>query len=62
MPDRAKQYAANAKWDRENRRNIVLRLSKTTDAEILAYLDSLPNKQGYIKSLIKQDMERSNEK
>lgn len=59
MPvDKQKQYERQAKWDKENRRNVVLRLVKTTDADLLEYLDGLPNKQGYIKALIRADMEK----
>ena len=50
---------ANAKYDAKHTRKIMLKLNKVTDADILDKLDSVPNKQGYIKALIKADIEKS---
>lgn len=47
---------ANAKSDAKNTRQIKLKLSVNTDADILAKLDSTENKQGYIKELIRKDI------
>lgn len=47
---------ANAKYDAANTRQIMLKLNTKTDADILEHLDSMDNKQGYIKGLIRQDM------
>lgn len=35
-----------------------LKLNKNTDADILDYLDGLSNKQGFIKTLIRQAIEK----
>lgn len=49
------QLRAGAKYDKENTRKIVLKLNKTTDADILAALACQTNMQGYIKRLIRED-------
>ena len=46
----------NIKYDKENTKRVYIKLNKNTDSDILSYLDSKPNKQGYIKSLIRKDM------
>lgn len=45
-------------YDKKNCRQLCLKLNKRTDADILAVLDQLENKQGYIKALIRADIER----
>ena len=44
------------KYDKENTKRVYIKLNKNTDKDILAYLDSKQNKQGYIKELIRKDM------
>ena len=44
------------KYDAVNTKQIKLKLNKRTDADILEALESVPNKQGYIKSLIRKDI------
>lgn len=51
-------YRASQKYKREKCRKITLELNKRIDADILGWLDSLPNKTGYIKDLIRADMEK----
>ena len=46
------------KYDRENTKRVYIKLNKNTDKDILDYLDSKSNKQGYIKKLIRKDMKR----
>lgn len=48
---------AREKYDKANTRMINFKFNLKTDADILAKLDSIPNKQGYIKTLIRADME-----
>ncbi|MCQ2300021.1 MAG: hypothetical protein MJZ81_07860 [Bacteroidales bacterium] len=36
---------------------VALSLNSTTDADIINWLKSQPNKQGYIKRLIRNDIE-----
>ena len=51
------QKRAREKYERANTVQFKMKLNKNTDADILAKLDSLSNKQGYIKSLIRADIE-----
>ena len=51
---------ANARYNAANTRQVALRLNTRTDADVLERLDSLKgeSKMGYIKRLIREDMER----
>ena len=53
------QIRAQAKYDKSNTRQVVLKLNVNTDADILARLDDTSNKQGYIKNLVRSDMRNS---
>ena len=57
MPD----SPAKAAWNAEHTTMVTLKLNKRTDADILAKLASVPNRQGYIKELIKKDIESAGE-
>lgn len=50
------QKKASEKYDKNNTRNIMFKFNKKTDADILKKLDSVDNRQGYIKQLIRNDM------
>lgn len=50
------QKRASAKYDRENTKQLMLKLNVNTDSDILNWLEDQPNKQGYIKDLIRTDM------
>lgn len=50
--------AATRRYDEKNTRQIVMKLNLKTDADILEKLDSVKNRQGYIKALIRADMEK----
>ena len=50
------QREASARYDADNTKAVKLKLNIKTDADILAWLSKQPNKQGYIKSLIREDM------
>ena len=41
--------------------SLTIRLMKNTEQDILQKLDSVPNKAGYIKALIRADMDKSGE-
>jgi len=47
---------ANKKYQAANAVQIHLSLNRTADADILAKLDSVGNKQGYIKGLVRKDI------
>ena len=53
------QKEAVRRYDKENTRQIILKLNLKTDADILDKLDAVENKQGYIKNLIRQDLSPS---
>lgn len=50
------QKRANAKYDNLNTTQIKLKLNNNTDADVLDKLAKEENKQGYIKNLIRQDI------
>ena len=50
------QLKAQAKYDRQNTKQVILKLNIYTDADILTMLSETGNKQGYIKELVRQDM------
>lgn len=50
------QKRAKLKYDEAN----TVQLNRKTDADILARLDAVANKQGYIKDLIRADLKGGN--
>lgn len=55
------QKRADSRWQKENVSRLFVKLYKNTDEDILKFLDSIENKQGYIKQLIRDDMKRKGE-
>lgn len=49
---------AVARYDATHTKQIHLKLNLATDADILNRLDEVGNKQGYIKELIRKDLEK----
>ena len=52
------QKRAQRKYNDTHQRQIKFAFSIQNDADILAQLDAIPNKQGYIKELIRADIAR----
>ena len=52
---------ANEKYDKANTKQFRMKLNINTDADILDRLASVPNKQGYVKALIRADIENNKE-
>lgn len=50
------QSEAKTRWDRENTIVVTMKLNLKTDADIIEKLESVDNKQGYIKGLIRADI------
>ena len=50
---------ARDRYDRENTKQIKFKFNLKTDADILSKLQAEPNTQGYIKRLIREDIERN---
>lgn len=53
-----KQSQASIKYDRDNTKRIFIKLNINTDKDILDHLENKPNKQGYIKELIRNDIKK----
>ena len=55
------QLKAQAKYDKENTKQILLKLNLANDADIIEKLNAESNKQGYIKQLVRNDMRASSD-
>lgn len=53
------QKKASAKYDAAHTKQIKMKLNLSTDADIIAKLEDVDNIQGYIKSLIREDMKKN---
>lgn len=62
MIDKHARNVTAAKWDAENTKQIKLKLNLRTDADILEHLDKQESRQGYIKALIRADIEKEDKK
>ena len=51
------QKRASAKYQKRSTKNVSIRFMPA-DADLLAWLDAQPNKAGYVKRLIREDMGR----
>ncbi|MBY4797446.1 hypothetical protein K6V98_03625 [Collinsella sp. AGMB00827] len=51
------QRRADARYRKKHTTTVVIRLYPT-DSDIAQWMENQPNKQGYLKALIRQDMER----
>lgn len=47
---------ADAKWQKANIKQVKFNLNITTDKDIIDWLNSIDNKQGYFKELIRKDI------
>lgn len=54
----AAYYPANERYNRKNKVNITVSLNRATEPELVAWMEGQPNRGGYIKRLIREDMER----
>lgn len=50
------QKNAIKKYDTTNTKQFKMKLNLKTDADVIEQLERVENRQGYIKSLIRQDM------
>lgn len=50
------QPESKTKWDKENTTVVTMKLNNNKDADIIEKLRSVPNRQGYIKQLIRGDI------
>ena len=56
LAKRVSHADAAIKYNRSNVKQVKMNLNLKTDADILEHLATVGNVQGYIKSLIRQDM------
>lgn len=49
----------NKRYNKLHTKLVAFRFNLNTDADILAHLEKLTNKLGYIKELIREDMKRN---
>lgn len=59
MKRKSNHAQAASKYNKKATVQVPIRLNKNTDADILAKLETVESKQGYIKALIRRDMSRS---
>lgn len=52
------QIKASMKYNEKNTKQIKFSFNLKTDADILEKLNNVPNKQGYIKELIRNDLNK----
>lgn len=50
---------ADVKYKKDKTTQFALRFYNATEGDILAHLQAQPNRQGYIKQLIREDMQRN---
>lgn len=56
----ADNYKYTKKYDENNTTRVQLKLNNKTDADIIEYLESVDNKQGTIKRLLREEISRGN--
>ena len=59
-----KEYDKNylKEYSKNTLKQIKFVLNTNTDTDIIEWLDAQPNKQGYIKELIRADIQKNNNK
>lgn len=55
------KYAPQKKYSAQAVRRFRLDLNRNTDMAMISYLESLDNVQGYLKAIIKRDMEQKSQ-
>ena len=53
-----KQLKLQDAWDKANTKKIAIKFMVKTEKDLLDHLDKQPNKAGYIKQLIREDMKK----
>ncbi len=53
-----KKETPQERYNKAHTKSIHIRLMKNTEQDIIQKLDGVPNKAGYIKQLIRADMQR----
>lgn len=58
MSDKEKKQAYDQQYEKTNLRQIKLNINRKTEPELLEWIEKQENIQGYIKNLIREDMEK----
>lgn len=58
MAERKIYHDAIKKYKQKTSKKMTWEFNRNTEADLLEHLEQQPNKAGYIKSLIRADMER----
>lgn len=53
------QRRARNKYNKKMIRNLTVSLNRKTDDDIIVFLENKENKGGYIKSLVRKDMDKA---
>ncbi|WP_251178088.1 hypothetical protein [Adlercreutzia agrestimuris] len=51
-------YPANKRYEAKALRKMTIAFNRNTESDLLEWIESQENKAGYIKQLIREDMER----
>ena len=51
-------YKSSARWQKNNTKIFNMRLNNYADLDIIKFLDTVENKQGLVKELIRAEMEK----
>lgn len=56
---KATNYASQKDYNKQHGKNINFRVFTPQDDDIIEFLETIPNKAGYIKELIREDIKRN---
>lgn len=62
MPITEAQYRAQQKYDQKTAKRYALKFNKTTDSDIIEWLEKQESKQGVIKAALREMMKKEKEK
>ena len=51
-------HPSSNKWQKKNTKLQTIRLNKHTDADIIKFMETVENKQGFLKDLIRAEMNK----
>ena len=54
----AAEIRAKTKYNENNTKQYCFRFNTKTDADIIAKLETMPSKAGYVKNLIREDIKK----
>lgn len=52
------KYKRDVEYQKKFVKQLKVKLYRNTEQDIIDYIESIPNKSGYIKELIKKDMKK----